>query len=362
MYTELANQTWAVSNALKVSIANNSDFKIKTASKKITFSEVNSYAEMTFTSVNFALWEELCFYVYTTPQIPTGTDNLFRVTIGSKSWDFKALNKNDFFHFIQLHAADLGTQTKLRITSLQPSLTLFFDFPLYRLTSTADMDLDLLKAISDHLVITYGVTTTISADVAHGAKQIALTSNAYIYDNTRLRITQALLTEEVTLQSRDGSLATALVNDYTAGATVEAICPIDYGKKSELVTDPVCGVVLVDRKPEKRFVSVKMDSGIYKRKKVLGAIDVQIYIEGTAEKKVMQMARAFEDKYGAEFQIILDGELVDCYLESSDWLGREIGGLARSAYKYTIQPQAITDEVGVPIDDLTFNITSKEAE
>jgi len=105
---------------------------------------------------------------------------------------------------------------------------------------------------------------------------------------------------------------------------------------------------------------VKMNSGAAKKKLYLGELALMIYIEASSEEKLLFMTRQFDRYYGAEFQFILDGERVDAYAEDSAYIGKELGGMARMSYTYNIQPQPVTEKIGVPITDLTLTVESKK--
>lgn len=369
MYSLFTNLVYTPSDSDKITIADNTDFSIDGSSKRMAFVDAeDEYVTVSFDEVDLTGYEELCFHAYTTEVF--GTDAVLRVAIDGVDYDLKQLNQrrssiNQKFFFLQFDCSEITTISSIKLTCLRSDLILFFDMPLYRKADLKQIDIDILTALQNHISLDYDQDTTLSDDALAGARVISLTDVAYINDTSQITITDGVNTQTVDIISIDvdgAELKDALSYDFDAGSTVTVLCPVKKGKISEISTDPICGIIINDKLLDKRDEYVKMDSGQSKLKRFLGALEVMIYVEASSEKKLLYLARQFEKNYGSEFQFILDGELIEVYLTDSDYIGAEVGGLARATYIYEIVPQGITIEVGKQITDFTLTVESDNYE
>jgi hypothetical protein len=161
----------------------------------------------------------------------------------------------------------------------------------------------------------------------------------YINDTSILQLNDGAGTiDTVELLSRDGELKSALVHNFNTGSAVSVLCPVRSEDYDDLQPDPICGIKVYDMKVDRQRTVVRTKNGS-KIKEYLGALGILIYIDCKSKKKLLQMSREYNKKYGEEFQFLLDGEQVDIYLESSVFADDVIGNNPRMAYYYLIEPQ-----------------------
>ena len=369
MYSLFANLTYVESDNTKITIADNTDFSIDGSSKRIAFVDAeDEYVTVGFTEVDLTNYEELCFYGYTTPVL--GTTPVIKVTIDGVDYELKQLNErrssvNQKFFFLQFDCSEITTISSFRITCLRSDLILFFDMPLYRKAGLDTIDTDILTALQAHISLDYDQDTTISEAGVLGEKYITLADDSYINDTSKIIIDDGVNSQTVNIVGIDNldiELEDALAYNFANATPVSVLCPVKAGKVSDVVNDPVCGIIISDKQLAKEDEYVKMESGQSKLKRFLGALEVLIYVEASSEKKALYLARQFEQAYGDAFQFLLDGELVEVYQIDSDYIGKEIGGLARSSYLYEIYPQGITLAIGKAITTHTLTVGSADYE
>lgn len=336
-FQELENQTWTGSDGT-VAIAANTDISIDGSSRKITWTATSSATvTITFDSIDLSEWEELSLYVL----LPSVIDeeDVFSITIDGEDFTF---NRNQYYgskwNHIVIDCSGMGTVTTMVFTCLIADLVLFVDYIGVRKVGY-DMDIDVIEALKDHINLDYDVATTLSADAAVGDAEISLTSSAYMTDTSILEIDDGAGTvETVELINRSGELNTALTHAFSAGAEVRVICPVRSEDYDELEPDPICGIKIFDLSADRREDRVNMKNG-FKIKEYLGNLGVMIYIDCNSKKKLLQMAREYNKRYGREFEFLLDGERVDIYMESDLFADTMIGNNPRMAYYYRIEPQ-----------------------
>ena len=336
-FQELANQTWTASDATAV-IAANTDISIDGSSRRITWTTTSS-ATVTigFDSIDLSEWEELSFYIY----LPSALDDadVFSLTVDGNVFTF---NRNQYagsrWNHVLIDCSGMGAVTSIVLTCLIADLVLFIDYIGVR-TVGYDMDVDVIEALKDHINLDYDVATTLSADAAVGDTEISLTSSAYMTDTSVLEIDDGAGTvETVELINRSGELNVALTHAFSAGAEVRVICPVRSEDYDELEPDPICGIKIFDLSADRREDRIMMKNG-FKVKEYLGNLGVMIYIDCNSKKKLLQMAREYNKRYGREFEFLLDGERVDIYMESDLFAPDMIGNNPRMAYYYRIEPQ-----------------------
>jgi hypothetical protein len=151
---------------------------------------------------------------------------------------------------------------------------------------------------------------------------------------------------------------------------VTVLCPVLSEEDVDYEPDPVCGIVITGKETNPEFEVVEMKGvtvlGVEKKnaklKKYLGDLDVTIYLDCTSKKKLLSLARQFDNNYGDSFKILLDGGLVTVNLDNTlSVLDSATGINPRQAYFYKISPQPITVSIEKEIDTITLNIQSMEA-
>lgn len=352
MFIEFTNQVFTESDVTKVTVSDNTDFSIDGTSKKIVFGlqSGNEYVDIDFDEIDLTDYEEICFHLYVQKKL--GNDDLFVITVDGTDYTFKSF-RNRGWNFVIVDARDLTTISNIRLTTLVSGIVYFIDYIGARVVNYDTMDIDILQALQNHISLDYDVSTTLSSSLVEGSKEISLTSSAYVYNTTRLQVTDGANTEIVNLVG-DGELQEAIVNSYASGSAVTALCPVLLEEYEDIEPDPVCGIVMTDMATSKQDCMIKVSDGVV-QKRFLGSIGITIYVDCSSKKKVLQMAREYQNKYGYRFAFLLDGEYVDIYLESESFLDDEIGNNPRMAWFYRVEPQPVTIATKVTID--TFNIT-----
>jgi hypothetical protein len=354
-FTEFANQNYAPSLG-SVVITNNTDYSIDGSSKKIVWSNgLNETCTITFDSVTLSNYEEISFYLDQADFISEG--NVFKITVGGIDYNFERLNRG--WNHVLIDCSGIGATTTIIITSLVTNLTLFLDVLGYRKVNY-DCDIDIIEALKNHISLDYNVSTTLSASVTAGATSISLTSQTYINDTSRLEIDNGVgTTEEVELINKSGKLLNAITNSFTSGDTVTVLCPTLSQSYDSAEPDPICGIVAYDKQSVKEnYIETVRDGYIHKF--YTGALGILIYIDCTSDKKLFQLSREFDFKYGEMFQFLLDGELIDITLENVVYSGAIVGNNPRVAYYYNIDPQPIKDAANVAIDTINLTVESEE--
>lgn len=352
MFLELQNQVWTVSDP-SVVVTNNTDTSIDGSCKKCVWTNgYNKSVTISFTAIDLSDYEELSIYFLYQDVLYTGT--LFKVVVDGVTFNFTRENlKAGRWEQVLIDCSTMGTVTTIVITSLIPDLVLMVDYPLVRLVNH-ESDVDIIRALKSHISLSYGVSTTLSASAPVGSTQLSLVSFNYINQTSILQLDDgAGITEQVELVSDNGLLREALVNPFSAGDEVTVLCPVRGEDYDSVEPDPVCGVVVYDMGVDKQDTVVKTRDK-RKTKQFLGPLGVAIYIDCSSKKKLLQLAREFNLKYGERFQFLLDGEQVDVMLDSSVFVDDEIGNNPRMTYLYRIEPQPYTVVVPVAIDTLTI--------
>ena len=356
MFSAFANQVWTGSSVAVVPTVN-TDFSIDGSSYKIVWTAGTSETcTISFDSIDLSDYEEITFYLSQSSLI--APSDLFSITVDGVAYTFENLIHK--WNHVLIDCTDIGATTEIVITSLVEDLTLFIDCLGYRKVDYTN-DIDLLQAIQDTISLTYDVATTLSANVAAGASSIALTSTAYVTNTSALELDNgAGTTETVYLVDRQGTLKSNTTNAFTAGDTVNVLCPVLLDDYVEVEPDPVCGITVYDvlitnKRTGSNVITEYFENG--KAEKVYtGALGVCIYIDCSSKKKVLQMSREFDFKYGKCFRILLDGEQVTVWLEDFRFVDDLIGNNPRAAYYYEIEPQPLTLVRAVPIDTFTLTV------
>ncbi len=356
MYQSLANQSWAVSGAT-VTTAANTDCSLSGSSRKISWTNgENATATLSFTSVTLSDWEELTMQLWLSPRL-TWEDGILRITVDGEDLDIARPKGAPGWTHVLINCRSMGAVTSIVFKSLIPDLVVFVDVAGVRKQSNATMHRDVTDALENAISLSYGVSTTLSAAAAVGAQSISLTSSQYVFNTSQLRLTNGGTTEVVQLMTRSGKLKTALTNAFPSGATVTVLCPTVREDADGIEPDPVVGVNLIDLATgEPGLVAVDTVAGSV-LKKFLSAIVVQVYIDCTSKDKVLELSAEFQNSFGREFRLQLDGEFFDVYLESEEFIDRtEAGNNPRKSWMYRIDPQPATFEVYIPMTStITMN-------
>jgi hypothetical protein len=337
MFTEFTNQVFTPEDS-SVVVSNETDSSVDGSSRKIVWtSALNKTCTISFTSIDLSTWEEISLYLYIKPLLTSA--NIFRITVNGVDYDFSQaeFTQNRWCHLL-FDCSGMNAITTITITSLVDNLTLYIDYLGYRKV-TYNMDIDIVTALKAHINLDYNVSTTLSANVAAGADSITLTNGVYVTDTSIIELDNgAGVIEEVELLNREGGLVNPTVHAFSSGNEARVICPIRAEDFDSLQPDPVCGVKIYDVSVDKQDTVEHTKNGS-KIKTYLGSLGIIIYIDCSNKKKLLQMAREFQFKYGKEFQFLLDGEQVDIYMESSVFADNMIGNNPRMAYYYRLEPQ-----------------------
>lgn len=357
MFTELANQVWT-NSATGVAISNNTDTSIDGSSVKIVFSEATRQATLTFDAVNFSLWEELSLHIMIQETLYV---DLFTMTIGAEVFTFRRpeFRRSQWTHMI-IDCSDIGTAGTIVFDNLVPDLTIFVDYPGYR-SVTYNCDIDIITALKAHINLDYDTEISLTEDATAGDTYLSLnltSAMGYVNDTSVLELDDGAGTIEVVeLIDQAGNLANALVNDFTTTATVSVICPVRSEDYDALEPDPICGIKVFDMKTDKRDDIIYTKSGS-KLKEYLGSLGIAIYIDCSSKKKLLQMSREYNRKYGKAFIFLLDGEQVEIYLDNSVFAEDVIGNNPRMIWYYYLEPQPFLVAANPKITTLTLTTTA----
>jgi hypothetical protein len=359
MFTEIANDTWTPSDAAVV-VSNFTDSSITGSSKKIVWTNAeDEYVTIAFDEVDMSLQEEITLYIFLKDQLTDG--DIFRITIDGNNYDFTRDHMiTGRWTFIPINCSAMGDVSEIVITSLVENLTLLVDYIGYRKVDY-NSTVDVIEALKDHINLDYDYSTTLSADADAGDEEISITDtdSEYITDTSILELDDGGgTTETVELIDRSGTLTDALTNSFSSGDEVRVLCPVRGEDYDSVEPDPICGIKIFDFIPMKEDTILVTKNGV-KLKQYLADLGILIYIDCRSKKKLMQLAMEFNNKYGQEFQFLLDGERVDIYLDTSIFADSEIGNNPRIAYYYRLQPQPhLLVDFGY-IDDLTLTLESE---
>lgn len=357
MFNEFAVQVWTPSDT-PVVISNNTDWSIDGSSKKIVWTDgADEYVTVSFTEADLSSWEEISFYISMRDQIEEG--NMFSIAIDGNTYNYsRAEFRSGKWKHALIDCSSMGAISTIVITSLVANLTLFIDYIGYRRV-TYNNDVDIIEALKDHINLNYDTTTYLSADVAAGDTSISLQSKNYINDVCVLQVDDGYGTiETIEVVDRDLNLKTPMVNGFTSGDEVIVVCPVRSEEYDELEPDPICGIHVYDMDAGKERTVELVKNGS-KTKEYLGSLGLLVYIDCSSKKKLLQMSREFNRKYGREFEFLLDGELVDIYLENTVFADEVIGNNPRMVYYYRIEPQPYLFANTVPIDTITVTVQSE---
>ncbi|MCP4648812.1 MAG: hypothetical protein GY853_01850 [PVC group bacterium] len=348
MFDEFQNVAWTPSDAGLITIADNTDTSVSGACTSLVFaSAANEYVDFTFTGVDLSQWQEVVLWLYMRDQLTA--DNVLRITIDGTNYD---LSRADIVNAgkwkqILFDCTEMGTVYSIRFTSLVANLTLFVDYVGHRKVGY-DMDVDVIKALKAHISLDYDVATTLSADVSAGATDISVDSIAYITDKSLIELEDASGNIEPTqIESREGTTLTmgvSVTGTYSEGDEVRITCPVRSEDFDELEPDPVCGINVYDRHADRTPDILQTENGP-KYIEYLGSLGIIIYIDCSNKKKLLQLSREFDNKYGKGFVFLLDGDKVTIYLEDSVFSDSIIGNNPRMAYYYFVEPQPYSQSV-----------------
>jgi hypothetical protein len=201
-FQEIENSVWSYSDPILVSGTNEINTSIDGSAIRLDFAAANESATLTFDAVDLSAWEELIVYFMLGDQLTTA--DLFRVTIDSVDYDFgrEDFKKTGRWNQFIFDCSVMGTVSTIQITALVADLVLLIDYVGYRRV-TYNMDVDIIEALKDHIILDYDTATTLSAGAAAGATTISLTSNAYLTETSFLE-----------LDDGDGNTETVQLEDF----------------------------------------------------------------------------------------------------------------------------------------------------
>jgi hypothetical protein len=357
MFVEFANQVWSPEDA-SVIVTDNTDSSIDGSCKKVAWTDaLGKTLVISFTDINLSEWEEISLHIFPRDLIARG--DIFKITVDGNDFSF---TKNEFrknkWNHILIDCANMATITQITFTALVPGITLAIDYMGCRKV-TYDCDLDIIQALKSHIQLDYDVETTLNADVAIGDISIDFASNAYINDTSLIELDDGAGTKEnAELLSRNGTLKEPLAHAFDSGSIVRVLCPVRGEDLDDIEPDPVCGVKVWDIQAEKREDTMTAKNST-KTREYLGRLGIIVYIDCGHKKKLLQMARQYNKRYGKEFQFLLDGEQVDVYMESSLFADEMIGNNMRMAYYYRIEPQPFILALPTPITTFVMTMQSQ---
>jgi len=363
MFTEFANQTWG-SVSQYVSISNFTDYSIDGSCKALYWANRDAEERdivLTFDSIILSSYEEISLYISYTV-FTSSVEELFSITIDGQTFDFNTSNlKNRQWNHILIDCSKMvNAITAMTFTNIANDIALFVDYIGYRKV-TYNCDMDIIERLKSHINLDYDVATTLLADADIGDTSIEIDYDGitdYVTSTSVLEIDDGAGTiETVELIDTSGTLKEPVVHEFVAGAEVRVICPVRSEDYDDVQPDPVLGIAIYDMDVDSRLTTVPMASGS-KIKEYLGTLGVVIYIDCSSKKKLLQMSREYNKKYGKSFQFLLDGEQVEIYMDSSVFADDVIGNNPRMAYYYKIEPQPSLIAQDPQITTITMTVQS----
>lgn len=365
MFNEFQNQIWIESDDSLVTVSNNTDVSISGASTSIVFATAaNEYVDLNFTGVDMSLWQEILMYVYVKDQLTA--DDILRITINGTNYDFgrNDLSRSGKWKQILFDCSNMGVIYSIRFTSLVANLTLFVDYVGYR-KSDYNMDIDLITALKSHINLDYDVATTLTADADPGDESISVNSIAYLMDKSFIELEDGSGNiESAQVYEKSGTSITlggAITGTYSTGDEVRIVCPVRAEDYDSVEPDPICGIKIYD-KSANRTPDILVTKNGSKYVEYLGNLGIIVYLDCNSKKKLLQLSREYDSKYGEEFVFLLDGDLVTAYMEGTPtYTDAIIGNNPRIAYYYRIEPQPYEVVNFGFIDTLTLTVQSEPA-
>lgn len=346
MFSNFTNPVWS-GTATQV---NNTDYSLSGTSRKITFNAVNDTAILSFDAVDISSYDEITMQVYFSDRLNIDTSDRLSITIGTDTFTItKDKIEPGWNHFL-IDAVAYNSISSITFTGLSAGLIILVDLIGYR---KADTDYDIVDALKNTISLNYGFSTTINAAITAGQSTISLTDHSYVFDRTRLTVTDGVNTETVNLNTRN-KINETFTNAYAYGSAVTALCPVVGEDEAGEEPDPVCGIVINNVDTVMDDWSDKTLSGS-KERDHFSELEILIYIECTSKLKVLDMKNQFNRSYGKEFTILLDGEVREMYLDNSVFNPGAADTYPRYSYFYKFKPQAQT--ISKRIDISTFNLT-----
>ncbi len=359
-------ETYAVSNGALVTVADNTDLSIDGTSKLVVFGDRSTstpakdeFVDLDFGSINISARDEIVMHLFTGEDIEKKA--LFRVTIDGKDFDFGPATTVPMQIF-KFNAIGITALTQIKITCLVDFLEIFIDAVGHRQTTTEDQDDDLIQAFEDEIVITPGISSVLGAAGATG-KTVDIATKDYFEDGSRIRLTEGGTTEDAEIESEDqGTLRNALVNTFTDAATATLLASSRHDREDMLANDPMVGILFLGESSDIKIDRTdKISDGTRKKRRWTGERNLMVYLESSSEKIHRRMVSEYRFTYGDEFQIFLDGQLVNVYsLGVPASSGKDAGGLMRTTWTYLVRPHPITIATADKDTTPTLTIESKE--
>lgn len=358
MFVEFVNQAWTPSDA-SVTVTDNTDHAIMDGvSKKLEWSSATGETvTITFDPVDLGQYEEICFYL--DQRVLNLPGDLYEFTIGGQSIAFKNIKQPGWYHAI-IDCSEMGIVSEIVITSLVEDLVLFIDILGYRKVGH-DRDIDVMEAFRNTISLDYDVEKTLSTSLYPDSEEIELSDWSYVYNTSVLLLDNGVgTTQEVQLSGR-GVLKEAVGDSFPSGEVVKVLCPTVLADFDDVEPNPVCGISFYDKLVGNNITHVYMENG-HAEKIFTGALGVLVYIDCSSKKKLLQLAREYDFKYGERFHILLDGEIVFVSIEAPQYVEDSIGNNPRIAYFYMVEPQPYTIAKAVQITTLNLEIESIPAD
>jgi len=359
-------ETYAVSNGALVTVTDNTDVSIDGTSKLVVFgvrstntSGKDEFVDLNFSAIDISTDDEIIMYFFTGEDIEK--DALFRVNIDGVDYDFGPATVGPLQIF-KFNAEGITFLSQIKITCLVEFMEIFIDAVGHRQTTIANQDNDLIEAFQSEVVVTSGVSSSLGAAGAT-LKTIDITTKDYFEDGARVRIVEGGTTEDAEIESIDlGTLRNTLVNTFTATATVTVLVPSRIDREDMLSNDPMVGILFLGESSDIKIERTDLISdGSRKKRRWTGERNVMVYLESGSETIHRRMVSEYRNTYGDQFQIFLDGQLVNVYsLGVPASSGKDAGGLMRTTWTYLVRPNPITISTATKKTVPTLTIESEE--
>ena len=367
MFNLFQNTAWTESDDSLITIATNTDSSISGSSTSLTFaSAANEYVDFSFTGVDMSQWQEIVMWVYVKDQLTA--DNILRITIDGNDYDYsrsnlRSIRSHNGWKQLVFDCSNMGTIYSIRFTSLVQNLTLFVDYVGYRKVDYT-VDIDLILALKNHINLDYDVDATFAAAASAGDTEVTISSMAYLTNNSHLELEDGSGNiEPAQVESLAGTtvtMGTAITGTYSIGDDIRVTCPVRAEDYDQMEPDPICGIKIYD-KDTKRTPDILSTKNGPKYVEYLGNLGIIVYIDCSMKKKLLQLCREYDNKYGEEFEFLLDGDKVTAYIEDSTYTPDIIGNNPRMAYYYRIEPQPYSQINFGYTETLTLTVQSEPA-
>lgn len=262
--------------------------------------------------------ECISFYVYKPASTSTLTFEIFG--------DTYTVEKNGWNRIIINNSSNISQL----IFNSSANISFFLDKLGGRLTRY-EMDEDIRDQFADQISIITTTQTTLSADLS--GRSISLTSRQGFTENSTIKIGNDIL-KLVNFET----LKEASPNPHLSGETVYLIVPTETEVDKEL-PNPSIAISIYDNSGRKLRGTVNGNNGQINGVRMA---KVGIAVSVIGRKFFHSIKRQYEEKYGDEFFLYIDGEKTQIVSES-DTMGLENDGNKSHIYFYRVSPPVFRD-------------------